>query len=188
MVPVLAAVGQLDRRARGRAAQHVLVQDVGLLGGHPVGEHLHTVGLAPIVVDVPIREHHLCDRDGRVAIAAVGQGRVHVGHFQWAHAHSETAERLGRVAVQVLAHAQLVGHLRDRFLAQVGRQLRIHGVVGGERRLHQIDRLVRGGVLERFHFVGRDIRAASRGRACATRSRCCSGPPRVRARRPGRSP
>ncbi len=112
------------------------MQDARLHGGHRFAEHFHAMRLAPVLVHLAVGEHDLGDRDRGVAIAAVGKRRVHVGHFQRCHTHFEAAERLGGVAEQVLFDAHLVCGVSDRFLAEVGGELRVDGVVGRERRLH----------------------------------------------------
>ena len=67
----------------------------------------------------------------------------------------EAPQRLRGVAEQMGFDAHLVGHFSDRFLAEIGGELRVDGVVGGERGLHEVDRLVQRGALEGVHFVVR---------------------------------
>ena len=151
--PRLGGRRAVDRRARRGAAEHVVVKDARLLGGDAVGEDLHTMGLTPAGIDVAVGEDDLCDRDRRVAPATVGERRVDNRHFQRRHAEGQPAERFGRVARQMGGNPHLVGHLRDRLLAEVGRELGVDGVVGRERRVHEAERLVQRGALEGFYFV-----------------------------------
>ena len=141
-MPVLAAVGQLIAERTAVPPSTFLRR---MLVSAPVigfAEHLRAVRLAPVVSTWPSGKTTFVIAIGLVAPAAVGERRVDDRHFQRRDAEREPAERFGRVAREVGGDAHLVGHLRDRFLAEVGGQLRVDGVVGFERRRDEVDRAV----------------------------------------------
>ena len=114
-----------------------------------------------------VGEGDLADRDRLVADAAGGEGRVGVGHLQRRDAEPQTAERLGREAVELGLDPHVVGGLGDRLGAEVERELGVDGVVGGERRLVQADRCRRS-----CRSRSRPPSARTRGRRGRAASRC----------------
>src|SRR5829696_2759479 len=140
----LARHGAVDVRRGAGAAGHVLLEDLGRLGGDAVLE-------GPGPLDLPARgqllaavgEGHARDRRRPVAIAAGGDRRVGVGHLERRDAVGEAAERLRRVAVELGADAEVPGGLLDLVGADVERELDVDRVVREQRRLAQRDEIGR---------------------------------------------
>ena len=112
------------------------LEDLGRLVGHAVLERLGAVD-APALrqLDLLAVALDLLDHARAVAVAAVGDRRVGVGHLQ-----RRDAVRRGRRATRRSTPMQLgldahhPRRLLDLVRAEVGRELRVDRVVGGERR------------------------------------------------------
>ena len=144
----LARLGAVIRHqcARAGAAAHVLTEDARHLGSHAVLDHAHA-SVAALQQHLPIGGSDFLDRSRRVIDAAVREGRVDRRHLERRDAIG--AERKGGHGLQRRrAHAETLGHVDNVGRADVDRELRVHGVVRGQR-----------GVLERD---GAGVRAASR--------------------------
>ena len=144
-MPVLPAARAARRRGGAGAALDVGLEDLRRLVGDAVLEAPLGLG-AQLLRELLALEHravrgaHRGDGDRLVPDAAGRDRRVGVGHLERGDAALQAAERLGRVAVELGGDAHLLGRLLDVLRAEVERELHVHGVVGLQRRLAQVDR------------------------------------------------
>ena len=152
---------------RTRAGVRVLLEDLVDHIRHACGEH--AVALDLRLLDAVVGEDDFLDRLRPVMDAAAGERRVGVGHLERVDLHASQHDRGNGVERTRDAHA--MRHVDDLGGAQVEGELCVHGVVGSEGRLHQVDapgvgvaergdipvpaRLARPGDVERLRVVVR---------------------------------
>jgi hypothetical protein len=85
-----------------------------------------------------VREDDALDCNRRVAIPAVRDRRVGVGHLEGGHADGQSAEALGGIPVELGLDAHVIGGLAHGVRPDVEIELRVDRVVRLQRRLDQI--------------------------------------------------
>ena len=134
----LARGGPVERRPRPGAEADVVLEDAGHDRCDTVGNDTRPVTFpGPARVELSARQQDLPDR-GRLGVdAARGEGCIGGGHVERRDRDRAEAHRGHVLAThgERRPHAQPAGHRGDSGRAHVERQLRVHGVVGAERRL-----------------------------------------------------
>ena len=117
----------------------VVVQQPGHLVGDRFGQHPLGVGRFR-AVDVAVGEDHLANRDRVVVDAAGGERRVGVGQLQRRDPQPQAADPLGRDPIEPGRDPHRLRRLGDGLGPDVEVELGEDGVVGGHRRLLEVDR------------------------------------------------
>ena len=138
--PRLARLARAAGVGRGpRAFDDVVVQEPGHLVGDRFGDHPFGVGrFGP--VDLAAGEDDAIDRDRVVVDPARGERRVCVRHLEWGHPDAEPTDPLGGDPVEGAGYPHRLRRLGDRFGPDVEVELGEDRVVGGDRRLLEVDR------------------------------------------------
>ncbi len=135
VVPVLPAPGWIAvERPRAGAVERVRPEHLVHLPGDPVRKRALGLRLAPTggAIDLAAGKHHLRDRHRAGVDAARGERRVGGRHLERAHRERPEPDRSDRLLRQLDTEA--LGHAPDVVGADVERELRVDGVVRGERR------------------------------------------------------